>query len=389
VLLLGGCASKGKPAADGGAGSGGGTAGAGAARVDAGGGSGGGEGGGIDAAGGGSGGTPTTAEQVCRAAIHAWCDRGAVCSGGVPGTASDCTAGAAACPDYFFNSSSTRTVAGITGCLDELARQPCSDRDLGLFPSCWGFGTRPAGAACVYSSTCASGGCTGGGTMCGSCTSGPAATGEACGTLRCRAGEFCHPGTRVCTPGSTIVHATPGAACDLSADPAVGCAGDMRCIGPYGQTAGTCQRPPVWDVGQPCYQVTNGSGNCRPELQCVITITGTATTSECQELPPERSCPTAPCDATSFCKAGDGGLQCVPRAAVGETCRNDGGLTAECMRGLLCWGSTGVCTVYSKRGESCIDDVQPCDQYLVCRNGRCEPLGADACPLSSGDAAAP
>jgi len=328
-----------------------------------------------------NGDAPTTADDLCRTAIFARCQRLAACGGGVSPDGS-CTAASAACPDYLFNQASTRTVAGIAACLDELGQQPCSDIDLGVLPSCLSPGTRPAGAACAYSSNCASGGCSGRGMVCGTCAAEPAATGQSCASAGCRAGDFCHPASKLCTSGSTIVHAAQDQPCDLAAQPSVGCAGDLHCIAPTGQTAGTCQPLPLLDVGQPCYQVP---GVCRAGLECFTNINGSTTTSECVALPGDPACGSAPCDSTTFCKSGDGGRYCAPRAAVGDVCAGDGGaVIAQCVSGAFCFGG-GVCGKYGMRGDPC-SDAQPCASYLVCTNGRCAPLGTEGCAPMAGDA---
>ena len=318
-----------------------------------------------------------TAEQACQAAFRARCQRSAVC-GGDPDNWQSCADVSVNCPEYFFNSGSTRTVAGVTACLDEQARQPCTDLGLGLFPSCWSLGTRPAGAACAYSSSCASGRCStvSDGTACGHCEDGPAATGDSCAKLHCRMGDFCHPGTQLCTPGGTVVHAAKGQACDLSAVPAVGCAGDSQCLMPDGQTAGTCQPMPLLDLGQPCYRVL---GICRPPLTCFTLVDGTNITSECRAPDPEPLCGAAPCDAATYCKTVDKKPTCVPKAAVGESCTGDAGtVTTECAPGSFCVGKPGICTKYGNRGDPCNADSQPCSSNLVCSNGRCA-LGGEAC----------
>ena len=394
ALLLSGCSSTDKPGHRDGSTTTGGSRSSGGASTG-----GGGSGGVVDSTStGGSGGAPPTdggadqgadvsadlaasdgdasmtAEQACRAAIEALCQRGAAC-GGDPDNWQDCARVSAACPESFFNQASTRTVAGIVACLDELAQQPCTDSELGLFPSCWSPGTRPSGASCVYASNCASGSCSGNATTCGHCGDGPAATGESCASVGCRAGDFCHPGTKLCMPGTSIVHVAQGEACDLAAVPTVGCTGDLHCIAPSGQTAGTCQPLPILDLGQHCYQVT---GLCRPPTVCFTLVDGVTNPSECRAPDP---CGAAPCDATTFCKDGDGGRYCAPLAAVGEACAGDAGTIATlCASGAVCWANTGVCTKYGERGDPCDGDVQPCGSYLSCTNGRCAPLATEACP---------
>jgi hypothetical protein len=132
---------------------------------------------------GGSGGAVAD-DEVCRAALGAICDRFATCAGSAaadPTTlARPCDNIAAACPDFFFNEASTRTVAGVTASVAELAALSCFDIDLGLRPASWTPGTSPLGATCARVSNCQSGACSGVNTQCGSCVGDMVATGESC-----------------------------------------------------------------------------------------------------------------------------------------------------------------------------------------------------------------
>jgi len=325
------------------------------------------------------GAVPPEAETACRAAILARCHRIAICDGD-PNDVNTCTAISVLCPEYFFNSASTRTVAGVTACLEQIGQPSCTELRLNLFPSCWSRGTRPAGAACAHPSNCASQGCSGGGTRCGVCAAGPVATGESCVSAACGAGDFCHPGTKLCTPGTALVLAAQGEACDLTAQPAVGCKETLHCIpptGPEGTAAGTCQPLPLWDVGQPCNQI---AGRCKPPLMCFTDFIS-PDTSECRASPPDQMCGPGVCPDVDYCVYSDGGQHCEPRAAVGEACLDAAGKSSRrCVLESVCWQSSGVCTRYGARGDAC-NDASPCGTYLVCTGGRCGALSTDACPM--------
>src|SRR5512133_606446 len=90
---------------------------------------------------GGSGGAggAMAADEACRAALGAICDRFRTCAGRAADDPTilsrPCDDIAAACPDFFFNEASTRTVAGIAGSVAELAALSCTDLDLGLRPT--------------------------------------------------------------------------------------------------------------------------------------------------------------------------------------------------------------------------------------------------------------
>jgi hypothetical protein len=352
-----------------------------------------------DGASGGSGGAggTMTADEACRAVLGVLCDRFAACTGNAaadPATLSPpCDDVPAACPDYLFNEASTRTVAAITGCLADLGGLSCTDLDLTLRPSCWTPGTRPAGAACARASNCQSGGCSGIDRACGTCVGNLVATGESCAdsSAVCRRTDFCHPATKLCTPGSTIVHAGKGEACDPAAVPAVGCAGDLHCLVPDGGTVGTCgtREPPiVVGEGEACDTLHT----CGPGLTCFTTITFTddgGYTSSPSTCVLSTNCGTKSCDDTTFCRWGDGGPSCVPLAAAGERCLGDGGrVTTPCLYDLNCSGTTGVCTAFGKQGDAC-DDRNPCAQHLLCVGGHCLPLSTQTCSMTSPDSGAP
>ena len=336
-------------------------------------------------AGSGGSGVATTSDQVCRAAVGALCDRVSTCSGFAAGA--PCDDIAAVCPDYLFNATSTRTVAAISDCLADLKAQPCTDLGLGVRPACLSRGTLPAGAACAHASNCQSGDCSPSNTVCGSCSSNATASGASCadGSL-CPPGDFCHPGTKLCTSGSTIVHAGVGQPCDLAAVPSVGCSGDLRCVTPDAGTAGTCTppTPPIVVGGDQACDTTHV---CGPGLICFtdIVITGDASTST-STCVPEYPCGGEACDATTFCKVADGGYHCLPKAAAGDGCLGDAGrMTTTCMNGLYCSTATGACTAYGKQGDPC-DGRSPCAAYFLCASGRCVPLSSQSCSTANQDA---
>jgi hypothetical protein len=323
-------------------------------------------------------GPPTPEDQACRAAFQAQCEILAACG---YNTLEGCLTEAVFCPDYYFSAASGLTVQGVIDCLADIAKVTCTDWDLQLRPACLSAGTRPPGAACVHSPDCQSGGCSGRNKACGTCNDLPPATGESCATTSCRPGDFCHPKTKLCTSGSTIVYAGMGESCDLSASPVVGCLSDLHCIAPAaGTTAGTCR--PLLGNGESCA----GTGAvCGPSFECVNQTT-------CQPIPPApppQACGDAGvCDDSAFCSGYGHDGTCVPRAAVGQVCSPDGGsVTTECVSPAVCLGVPGICTVYGNLGDACNDATQPCSgPYLVCVNGRCGTFETSFCPYVPGDA---
>jgi hypothetical protein len=404
-LLLAACSSSGKPGSgssggsggvghSGGAGGSGGIGGRG--RADAGltdaasGGAGGTSS--LDGTSGGAGGASTAADDVCRSVLGALCDRAAICSGDTSGDPANrgpfCNDVAAICPDYFFNPSSTRTVAAVSGCLTDVMALSCTDLDLSLRPACWTPGTLPTGAACARASSCQSGMCSGNNySRCGSCTGTMVATGASCaGNTLCPPGDFCHPVTKLCTPGSTVVHAGLGKACDPTGVPPVGCTGDLHCLASDGGSAGTCEPLPAKIVvgnGQTCDAVHT----CGPGLICFTilgeTVDGSAIPSTCT---PTNPCGTQLCDDTSFCATGDGGQHCAPTSPAGTPCRNDAGHSlTTCRPGLYC-ANTNVCTGPGTEGAAC-DANTICAEYLLCVGGRCQLLSTAICAATADGSA--
>jgi hypothetical protein len=372
AVVTAACHSSGTntPAGDGGVGGVGGGAGAGT-----GGGAGGVDGGARDGAGasGGAGGSATmTALEVCRAAIKAQCDRVAACEGLLAAT--DCLRFANPCPDYYFNADSNRTVAGIAACLGPLAARTCTDIAIGLYPSCFVGGKRPASSPCAYASQCQSGAC-GAGAACATCGSGGVPIGGSCTGTFCQSGAFCGPSS-VCVDGSTVVYATQGQPCDLGATPLVGCTGDLLCLPSVsGGTARTCTPAP--GAGQPCATFGFSGSVCAAGTICSSPSSGVC-------MPVGACGPDLICDAASYCKPGDGGFTCAPRAAVGQPCSPAGTASLPaCAAPAACLGTPAQCTLPGAVGDAC-DANHPCAGLLMCVGATCRALGSDSCPIPDG-----
>jgi len=255
----------------------------------------------------------------------------------------------------------------------------CTDLDLSLRPSCFTPGTLAGGAACARGSSCQSLVCSSGNNHCGTCVGTAIATGSSCAGTGCRGGDFCHPGTKLCTPESTIVHAGLGQPCDPAAVPSVGCAGDLLCVATDGGSAGTCEMRPatiVVGAGQTCDAVHV----CDTNYVCFTILPGTVDASTSSTCVPIDLCAGTVCeDATMFCKMGDGGRYCAPKGAAGERCLGDGGTTiSTCGYGLYCQAATGVCAAFGKQGDAC-DAQDQCAEYFLCMGGRCVPFSTAAC----------
>ena len=334
-------------------------------------------------AGGGSGGTAADATEgtgasdgsmaldpmvVCRAAIQAQCERTYYCLGNSTGDKEtqlhDCLSRVDLCPDYEFSVDSNRNVADVAACIDQLAARPCSDILLYVYPPCMAAGKRPGKAACAFSSQCQSGLCFSTDSGCSTCNDSPA-PGSACPSIGlCPPGTFCHPKTNRCTDASTIMYATQGQPCDLYASPRVSCVDDLFCAPPSsGSGSDICTPRPV--AGQAC------TGSCGVGTDCADS-TGTC------ELP--GTCGVGVrCDDATYCRTGDGGFTCAPRATVGQSCstsRSDG--LPRCLAPAVCLNATGKCVAPRALGEIC-DANNPCTQPLSCTSGICQKLTAMSC----------
>jgi hypothetical protein len=146
-----------------------------------------------------------TAEQVCRDAIIAQCERIATCAG----VSSDgCAVLAEHCPGYYFSPTSLRTIENVSACIPKIRAASCTDIMLGNYNSCLAGGTGGGGAPCVAASQCQSGSCSGYWPTCGTCT--PAlAVGDPCGSgaAICPVGTRCNATTHVCAAVMPVAHA--------------------------------------------------------------------------------------------------------------------------------------------------------------------------------------
>ena len=309
--------------------------------------------------------------EACRAAITALAERRALCNG-TP--VQDYLGPASACPDYYFNADSNRTVPNVTACISTLSALTCTDIALNLAPACLAGGNGPAGAPCAYASQCQSNACPSNSTLCSTCQR-ETPLGGACGVgaSYCQAGSFCNLGTGLCTDAHTIMYAKEGEPCNLRATPAVGCEGDLQCLGPFITYQGTCTATPA--PGQPCSaypQICAAGATCSAAAGWICIAAGDCGAG-------------LQCDANSYCRAGDGGLTCLPRATVGEQC-DDSGWTAlpPCLAPAVCY--LGTCVVPAPsgaEGDAC-DSNHPCNGYLLCIAGTCQPLES-ICPNGHAD----
>ncbi len=322
-----------------------------------------------------------TAASVCREAIETQCRRHLACYGYATET---CTSVAALCPDYYFNDSSNRTVAGVQACLPALAQMTCTDVAMLITPACLTVpGKAAVGSPCLHTTECQTYCNSPVLNSCGVCNQGTrVGPGQACGTTQfCNPADYCHEGTKTCASKASIVYAAQGQPCDFLAVPSVGCAGDLMCARPSETvTGGTCR--PVPKVGEPC--LMNGfPGNpsvCGPGLRCEQMV--------CR---PVDVCGDAGmCDPSRFCRTFNGISTCVLLAAEGQPCRL---LSPElpCVANLRCTmalegNQDGVCVKPAGQGDGCRDPAEPCGGNLMCVDSICRMLNPASCKAGPVDA---
>jgi len=334
-------------------------------------------------------------DQACRDAIIAQCQRLVVCYGMAVDSADACSQYADRCPSYYFNPRSLRTVESVEACIPMLKAATCTDVLLGLGSQCLDHGTGAAGAPCSSASECASASCSGLAPTCGTCSP-VAATGAACGgdAGYCGSGQTCDPISRTCVAAPvTTAHSAEGQPCDLSANPPVGCEGDLVCVtGSDGGTAGTCM--PLPGQGQPCL---NGYPDCASGFSCGISTTSGAREALCGNPPP---CGDTTCAAGSYCiETPTMPLHCVPNAQLGEACIASGGDgEGLCVTGATCGGLVsesdgdggtireGTCVAFQDLGAACGGDTQPCRSPLLCQAGLCVRFDPETCFAMPSDA---
>ena len=317
------------------------------------------------------------AEQACRDAIIAQCERIAACTGN---SADGCPATADRCPSYYFGPHTLRTVENVEACVPLLRQASCTDIVMGLGSQCLLGGLGAAGAPCSGASECASRSCSGYAPSCGTC--GPAlAMGAPCGNGggSCTSGTVCHPTTRICVAAPiSVAHAHEGEACDLAATPPVGCDGDLMCTpSGSGSTGGTCTALPT--QGEPCLSTTGA--RCAAGLGCGLSTASGKRELICGDPAP---CGTTTCTATAYCfESPTVQINCRPYATEGQACTR-GTDDALCAPGTACVASSSAdagserCVPVVELGAACGPDAL-CRDPFVCQAGHCARFDPASC----------
>jgi hypothetical protein len=264
----------------------------------------------------------TEATQVCRAAITAQVERSNFCFGYDIGY----TQHLDACPDYYFNADSNRSVSAVAACVPQLKNTPCSELSLSLIAACLTPGKRPAGAGCAYPSQCLGGVCESTSSSCGICRDGNFPPGATCQRFQCQPGDFCDEDAGKCVSRSTFVYASEGEPCHNSKTSTVFCQGDLQCTNVDMTMKLACQKQQRFNCG------------------------------------------ARQCEAGTYCGDSTTGA-CTPAARLGEACSETRtGDLPTCDFSLRCWN--GKCVKRRVAGESC-DPNNPCSEYFECVNGVC------------------
>jgi hypothetical protein len=303
---------------------------------------------------------PATAESVCRAAVFAQCERMVQC--GLRQSYESCALTANACPNYYFDTGSTRTVESTAQCVAKLQGMSCNEYTLSIYPACTSAGTLAGGAPCRFNSQCESSICQVHGGTCGTCAAAVPVESPCSNATVCAVNSFCNLAVSRCTSNAAVVLGDENAVCGTSVPPSI-CSGNLVCAG------GRCQKPP--GAGETCAIDAFRGERCAPGLVCQ---TGTCVLPE--------DCGGTNCGASSFCNRAVPAPQCKAYAVEGQPCR---AATSDlCKPPLLCiaTGDGGAATCgqpAANLGESCAEGTRPCESMLDCSNGRCVSATAALC----------
>lgn len=335
------------------------------------------EGGSTDAGEGGDTGGAFTADEVCREAVKAYCQRLDECSRG----SSSCFARAELCPSYYFGQGSSMTPEGVKACIGELASWSCVDIQTNIPVPCLKPGQLTGGSACAFDSQCASEECKGGEQGCGTCTPQERELGQACGggsEHQCVAGTFCAT-TGNCEAIGAVVHVGEGERCGMFDTPTVSCTGNLYCYYDSKKSDYFCVQKGA--DGKACgYDGATATEKvpCAHGLDCAIDYVAEpgATLGTCRQ---PRDCGDVTCDEGFYCDR-IRNWECKPLPGLGQPCVQAS--APGCAPGLICtvqptYASTGTCLPpRAGLGDAC--DVY-CNLWQRCESDRCVYLDAASC----------
>lgn len=279
---------------------------------------------------------------ACRAYVVAECNRIGDCNG--QAALGSCLAIADQCPDYFLSPGTSWTRATLASCAIAWKTWACEKTGIGVPPPCSPAGSRAVGAACSFSSQCASRDCSVDGKACGQCLDLVAPGGDCSVNKQCSLGQTCSSTTYNCT--------------------------DRVWMPP---DAGALQ---VKGLNQPCAP----TDVCAAGSECLFQKDFLDGTGVCRALPKAgETCgidrnDNGACVAGAYCYSLDN--TCRPQAVAGEPCDNISG-NWYCADGCVCDLSTKVagnyvCQAIHEEGEPCgTANVQCANTGLVCQGGVC------------------
>jgi hypothetical protein len=342
--------------------------------------------------------------EACIAYAIAACTRAELCSSR---TSTDCLVQSFACPDLVFSDGSTRTVASVKACAEQINTFPCDKIVAGYLPDCVSPGTRMGGESCSFASQCASLECDSPNHgSCGTCKA-PVVSGGACSPdvacapgLRCGASATCEvapPDPDVpagegepCGPGpQCFVELYCSATKICTKEPTLGASCKDSHLCPSGSYCATdtfkCTASPP--VGSACASDGDETGYCT-NAYCLANVCTAlpALGAPCMVDPTTSQPEEFSCTDGGHCDTSLATPVCVASGAPGATCVADG----DCNAGLRCLCTdlshcpAPICIQLRYAGESCGAPGMVCHPGFSCTNGNCQPRDSQgtfaACP---------
>lgn len=251
-------------------------------------------------------------------------------------------------------------------CLAAVERDGCEDRVFLENPFVWPTecasvvtAVVPPEGACAIDEECTSGSC-----FCGACAA-PFDPPESCAEGACGTGFACNEALE-CVPAGG-----EGDACTRPFAERMGtCRSNLLCVD------GVCHRPDEYrtaSVGEDCYSPRNEDDPlvwCQPGLACRFDVGGEPGTCEAP-LAEGELCEGGAhgiCEPGTICQGPAGEARCAPFAAVGEECFSSG-LGDPCEAGSICALGESRCEPLGDEGDPCSSGL---DCYGFCNDGVCE-----------------
>ena len=342
--------------------------------------------------------------EACIAYAIAECTRLELCTSR---TTADCLATSFACPDLVFSDGSTRTVANVKSCADQLNTFPCDKIAAGYLPDCVSPGTRMGGESCSFSSQCASLSCDrASGSSCGVCKALGVLGGPCSADIACSPGQHCGT-TGMCEavpPDPTVpggegdscaagqgcfvdMYCSPAHICTKEATLGTSCKDDPYCPGGSYCAPDTLKCTVSPSAGAACASNGTEAGSCA-DSYCLANVCTAfpALGAPCMVDPQTSQIQKFSCADGGHCNTALVTPVCVASGVPGAICGEDD----ECNAGLQCLCpdlsrcGASICIQIRYAGESCGAPGMVCHPGFSCTDGKCQPLDTHgtfaACP---------